>query len=108
MISLKTFRKQIYNYCGNWFPHSFHNLSFLTDFNQFKPIFKNIDNTIKYRYINGLERFETFRKGDSMGFITLRSRVQLPISLLRRAPVFQGLFNSKSLNFYENHTFIEW
>lgn len=47
MISLKTFRKQIYDYCGNWFPHSFHNLLFLTDFNQFKPIFKSTDNTGK-------------------------------------------------------------
>lgn len=47
MISLKTFRKQIYDYCGNWFPHSFHNLSFLTVFNPFKPIFKTIENAEK-------------------------------------------------------------
>jgi hypothetical protein len=91
MISLKTFRKQIYNYCGNWFPHSFHNLSFLTDFNQFKPISKNIDNAIKYRYINGLERFETFKMGGIVGFITLRSGVRLSLPLLKNGPC-QGAF----------------
>ncbi len=100
MISLKTFRKQIYNYCGNWFPHSFHNLSFLTDFNQFKPIFKNIDNTIKYRYINGSERFETFRKGDIIGFITLRWRVQISPTLLQKSPLKRGfLFDLYKQNY---------
>lgn len=56
MFILKTLREQIYNYCGNWFPHSFHNLSFLTDFNQFKPRLENLDNTGKKKMYQGFTK----------------------------------------------------
>lgn len=71
MISLKTFRKQIYDYCGNWFPHSFHKLTFLTHFNLFQSIVKNIDNAGKTRCTNDFHRFAFFKMGYILGFIAL-------------------------------------